>query len=44
MEKEKKFIKPECEIIILHMDDIITDSVNFPGKIDEGNTNDTPLM
>ena len=45
MKKEKKFIIPECEIIYFHTEDIITDSdPHFPGNIDEGSTENTPLM
>ena len=45
MTKEKTFIKPECEVIILYNEDIITESdPNFPGNIQEGHTDNTPLI
>lgn len=40
MNEEKKFIKPECEIIDFAIDDIIT--ISDPA-IAQGHTDDTPF-
>ena len=46
MNEDKKFNKPECEIILFVDDDIITTSggPGWPGYIDQDHTDDTPFF